>query len=249
MSYSIPNIATHPSSETNTTTSTDQTTENTLNLGDRINTIISDYKASINKNHLQISNLTKNELFKLMERLCEEISPDTVQIFRNENFNNNNNENDDNSVGEPRQLYDWIMTYLVKQDERLTHIIRTQQEQQQNLSAVTQCLLNQNEQILQLMHTQQEQQKYFRQLSDQHAVQQEQLTQLTIRQQQQETNNRDLLRTLQTQSSNEQSLTNPNHDRTLTEKQEQRKGYLDTLINLVNTSILLWTMVMVVKKP
>ncbi|CAF3903436.1 unnamed protein product [Rotaria sordida] len=113
------------------------------NLSDRINAIISDYKSSINKSHLQLQHLTKKELFKLMERFCKEIAPETSQIFQNENSYNN----DDNSIQNQEEFYHWIMKYLLKQDERLTAVIRTQQEQEKNFAAVTQCLLHHNDEM------------------------------------------------------------------------------------------------------
>ncbi|CAF1349394.1 unnamed protein product [Rotaria sordida] len=113
------------------------------NLSDRINAIISDYKSSINKSHLQLQHLTKKELFKLMERFCKEIAPETSQIFQNENSYNN----DDNSIQNQEEFYHWIMKYLLKQDERLTAVIRTPQEQEKNFAAVTQCLLHHNDEM------------------------------------------------------------------------------------------------------
>ncbi|CAF5018534.1 unnamed protein product, partial [Rotaria socialis] len=91
------------------------TNENTLDMSDRINKIISDYKNSIQKNHLQLGHLTKNELSKLMERLCQEISPDTLELFRNEHFNDDNN-NADNTAQQLEKFYESIRKYPTKQD-------------------------------------------------------------------------------------------------------------------------------------
>ncbi|CAF3307089.1 unnamed protein product, partial [Rotaria socialis] len=116
----------------NTIMGSSRTNDNTLDMGDRINKIISDYKNSIQKNHLQLRHLTKNELCKLMERLCQEISPDILELFRNEHFNDDNNTADN-----------------TKQDLSAAT---------QSLSVVTQALLNQNEQIFQQIQAQQQQQ-------------------------------------------------------------------------------------------
>ncbi|CAF4610209.1 unnamed protein product [Rotaria sp. Silwood1] len=154
-----------------------------------------------------------------MERLCKEIAPETLQMFRNEN-SDNDDDNDNNSTQKQDKFYHWIMTYLLKQDQHLTAIIRTQQEQQKNFAAVTQCLLHHSDEIVKMMQIQQEHVNYFRRLSDQIVEQQKQLTQIIERQQQQEATNSNLL---QTQSSKEQSATNIDHDRACPDKHESRK--------------------------
>ncbi|CAF4760198.1 unnamed protein product [Rotaria socialis] len=109
----------------NTIMGSSRTNDNTLDMGDRINKIISDYKNSIQKNHLQLRHLTKNELCKLMERLCQEISPDILELFRNEHFNDDNN-TADNTKQELEKFYEWMRKYLTEQDLKLEAIIRAQ---------------------------------------------------------------------------------------------------------------------------
>ncbi|CAM4973739.1 unnamed protein product [Rotaria socialis] len=188
----------------NTIMGSSRTNDNTLDMGDRINKIISDYKNSIQKNHLQLRHLTKNELCKLMERLCQEISPDILELFRNEHFNDDNNTADNN-----------------KQDLSAAT---------QSLSVVTQALLNQNEQIFQQIQAQQQQQ----------------LTQVLIwqQQQQQQANNRNT----QAPASNIQSANNFNQNSLQIDQSDKQKDYFDTLVKLASTTILLWTMVTLVKR-
>ncbi|CAF1262532.1 unnamed protein product [Rotaria magnacalcarata] len=224
----------------NTTMDSATTNNNRLDMSDRINKIISDYKNSIQKNHLQLKHLTKNELCKLMERLCQEISPDTLELFRNEHFNDDNN-NADNSTQELEKFYEWMRKYLTEQDLKLEAIIRSQQEQQQNLSVVTQslstamqslsvvtqALLHQNEQIFQQLQTQQQQ-----------------LTQLFTWKQQQQANNQNS----QAHASNVQSVNNFNQNGPQIDQSDKQKDYFDTLVKLASTTILLWTMVALVKR-
>ncbi|CAF3368352.1 unnamed protein product [Rotaria socialis] len=188
----------------NTIMGSSRTNDNTLDMGDRINKIISDYKNSIQKNHLQLRHLTKNELCKLMERLCQEISPDILELFRNEHFNDDNNTADN-----------------TKQDLSAAT---------QSLSVVTQALLNQNEQIFQQIQAQQQQQ----------------LTQVLIwqQQQQQQANNRNT----QAPASNIQSANNFNQNSLQIDQSDKQKDYFDTLVKLASTTILLWTMVTLVKR-
>ncbi|CAF3430787.1 unnamed protein product [Rotaria socialis] len=195
------------------------TNDNTLDMGDRINKIISDYKKAIQKNHLQLRHLTTNELSKLMERLCQEISPDTLELFRNEHFNDDNN-TADNTTQELEKFYEWMPKYLTEQDLKLEVIIRSKQEQQQNLSVVTQALLNQNEQIFQQIQ-----------------AQPQQLTQMLTWQQQQQANNQ-----------NAQSINNFNQNSPQIDQSDKQKDYFDTLVKLASTTILLWTMVALVKR-
>lgn len=221
--------------------------ENDVDLTNRINTIISEYKESINKSHLQLKHLNEKQLLELMKRICEQVAPDTLQLFESDNSNINNNNSGGNLDG-PERFYDRLMTLLVEQDQKLMNIIRTQQEQQQNLTRITECLLNHSIQISQMMRSQQEQQVAFHQLSDQVQTQQEQLVQLSNRQTQQEASNQVVLETLETPSSSEESNAHQNSDRITNNKRESRRNYLNTLINLANIALLRWTMGKLVRK-
>ncbi|CAF4615994.1 unnamed protein product, partial [Rotaria socialis] len=116
------------------------------------------------------------------------------------------------------------------QQQNLSVITQSLSAATQSLSVVTQALLNQNEQIFQQIQAQQQQQ----------------LTQVLIwqQQQQQQANNRNT----QAPASNIQSANNFNQNSLQIDQSDKQKDYFDTLVKLASTTILLWTMVTLVKR-
>lgn len=129
---------------------------NNIDLRDRINTIISEYKQLIDKSYLSLKYFTKNECFHLMKRICEEISPATLSLIESDTSNKDNEQNLENNVH--------ISECDLSQNRgMLSQIEHTPQEMTKNYEQLvkdyvhlSQGLLKENEQLLQIIATQQQ---------------------------------------------------------------------------------------------
>ncbi|CAF1150287.1 unnamed protein product [Rotaria sordida] len=162
--------------------------------------------------------------------------------------------------------------YLLDQNERLAAFIRFQQRQDQNNAHLLQRHFNQNDELISIVRTQQEQQQFSNQnkqlaqitrkqqeqernyhISEQLLQRVDQLTQLLVNQQQQHSRDIEALHQLINRSFERNESLQTTIDQRLTpqDRQEHKEGrfYLnfDTLSKLVQTIILLWTLIILLR--
>ncbi|CAF1501347.1 unnamed protein product [Rotaria sordida] len=264
---------------------------NDMNFYDRFNTIISEHILSIQTSHLGRDKLNENDFRKILYKLIQEFSPETLQSFQNnqssviDDEQQQENDNDHliqhllqcnerlaENIRIQQENYINTQQYLLDQNERLAAFIRFQQRQDQNNAHLLQRHFNQNDELISIVRTQQEQQQFSNQnkqlaqitrkqqeqernyhISEQLLQRVDQLTQLLVNQQQQHSRDIEALHQLINRSFERNESLQTTIDQRLTpqDRQEHKEGrfYLnfDTLSKLVQTIILLWTLIILLR--
>ncbi|CAF1196041.1 unnamed protein product [Rotaria sordida] len=264
---------------------------NDMNFYDRFNTIISEHILSIQTSHLRRDKLNENDFRKILYKLIQEFSPETLQSFQNnqssviDDEQQQENDNDHliqhllqcnerlaENIRIQQENYINTQQYLLDQNERLAAFIRFQQRQDQNNAHLLQRHFNQNDELISIVRAQQEQQQFSNQnkqlaqitrkqqeqernyhISEQLLQRVDQLTQLLVNQQQQHSRDIEALHQLINRSFERNESLQTTIDQRLTpqDRQEHKEGrfYLnfDTLSKLVQTIILLWTLIILLR--
>ncbi|CAF3376666.1 unnamed protein product [Rotaria sp. Silwood1] len=145
-----------------------------------------------------------------------------------------------------------LLQRQTNQHDQLTSIVGVQQEQQQDNAYLRQQFFNQSEQLAQITRRQQEQERNH-DISKQLLQHVDQLTQLFVNQQQQHARNIEALHQLINRSyeRNESLETIIDQHLTRQDRQESTEGHFginfDTLHKLIQTIVLLWTLIILLR--
>ena len=240
-----------------------------IDFRDRLNFILSQNIESIKNCQLQRENLNERELRVVLRELVKAFSPETLQLFQNnqpDNVNDRQNQERDNDrfiqhlLENDKKLveltrieqenYARHQQHLLDSDERLAASIRFQEEQERKRACVAQ---DRYEHLTSLIRVREEHDRNDR-ISEQLVQHIQQLTELVVQQQRQHAGETETLHQLVHQAlENNKSMTmrKNNEESTTSPDIQQQQGYhfnFDLFNKLVQTTVLLCTLLVLLKK-
>jgi hypothetical protein len=233
----------------------------------RFNAIISEHKASIESSQLRRENVDERQLGTVLHKLIKEFSPETLQSFQNDQsdgFHDRQKQEKDNDrliehlLENDKKLtelarieqenYARYQQHLLDYDDRLAAFIRFQEHQEERKARSTQ---EHHEHLMSLIRVQENQERRDGR-SEQLLQHVQQLTELVIQQQQQHARDTQALHQLVHRSLDNNELVKRVHEQSTTSSgTQQQQGYqfnIDLFNKLVQTIVLLWTLIIVLKK-
>jgi hypothetical protein len=241
---------------------------NNIEFSDRFNAIISDHITSTEGCHLHRGNIDERELGTVLHKIFKTCLPEILNLFPNNQSDGANDrqkqERDDNDrliqhvlendkkLAELARIeqenYARYEQHLLEYDERLRAFMRFQKQEEQNRARSAQ---EYHEHLVSLIQVPKEPERKDR-ISEELLLHVQQLTQLVVQQQEQHAREIQTLHQLVHRSlENNELLRRVNEQSPTSSSTQLQQGYhfnLDLFNKMVQTIVLLWTLIILFKK-